>query len=885
MQDHKYKISVIVPVYNVEKYLDECIQSVTKQTIGFKKNIQLILINDGSADDSEKICLKYKKKYPDNVIYVKQENSGVSVARNNGLNYVQGKYVNFLDSDDKWDRDAFAKAYKMLEKNNNIDLVGFRLKYFELSKKYHWLDYKFTGDRIIDIFDEPSGIVIHGPTVIIRYSAIANIRFDENLKISEDTKFIYQIILQKKHYGIISSSLYNYRKRDTHSSAMQTAKQKKYWYIDTLKNCQKFLVDYSLEKYGKVIPFVQYFIMYDLLWRLKANVGFMLNQKEKNEYENQICSLLQYIDDDVIMNQALITHNFKLFCLKIKYGDNFYNDIEIKNNTICYKDLVCTEFSDFSNTIEIFKIEKDSLIIEGRMDYIENAEFYYKLNGKLHKLDTYEREDKSFELNKNYKLKILGYTLHLSISGIKDINFLVKADDTFYNIKNNLIHYCLLNKFNFGYYYQDKYLITAKNVMSISIKHNPCKLRLFAREICYLTYITLAKKRLAVTCMRLLYWLSKPFMPKNIWLFCDREFMAGDSGELLFKYVNSHNNNNTSSINTYFVIDKNYKDFERMKQYGNVVSYHTLKYKLLFLNAKYLISSHADGYVNNEFGNSKEYYIDLYKFKYIYLTHGILLHDSSSWLNRINKNIYLNVVTSPIESDALLSDKYYFEKENLMISGLPRYDDLFSDVEEKNQILFMPSWRSTLAPNIILGTQRREYNKDFKKSEYYLFYQKLLNDERLLKILKEKDLRIKFCVHPSFRAQFNDFVGNDFVEFAIDVNAPYETKCSKFLVTDYSSAACDFAYLKKPVIYANFDYDKVFNVHYYSKGEFDYEKDGFGPNCTSYDDTLKAIINTINNNCKMEDKYLERCNKFFYFNDNRNCERVFKYILDSEKQK
>ena len=70
-----YKISTIIPIYNVEKYLDETIKSIINQTIGFK-NIQMILVNDGSPDNSEEICLKYKEKYPNNIIYVKKENGG-----------------------------------------------------------------------------------------------------------------------------------------------------------------------------------------------------------------------------------------------------------------------------------------------------------------------------------------------------------------------------------------------------------------------------------------------------------------------------------------------------------------------------------------------------------------------------------------------------------------------------------------------------------------------------------------------------------------------------------------------------------------------------------------------------------------------------------------
>ena len=105
--DNDYLITTIIPVYNVEKYLDKAIKSIIKQNIGFKKNIQLILVNDGSPDNSERICLKYKNKYPNNVVYISKENEGVSIARNTGLKEAKGKYINFLDADDYLDTDFY----------------------------------------------------------------------------------------------------------------------------------------------------------------------------------------------------------------------------------------------------------------------------------------------------------------------------------------------------------------------------------------------------------------------------------------------------------------------------------------------------------------------------------------------------------------------------------------------------------------------------------------------------------------------------------------------------------------------------------------------------------------------------------------------------------
>ena len=87
----QFKFSIIMSVYNVEPYIDEAVESVLKQTIGFENNVQIVFVNDGSKDNSGKICQKYQTLYPDNVIYIEQENKGLSAARNAGLEVVTGE--------------------------------------------------------------------------------------------------------------------------------------------------------------------------------------------------------------------------------------------------------------------------------------------------------------------------------------------------------------------------------------------------------------------------------------------------------------------------------------------------------------------------------------------------------------------------------------------------------------------------------------------------------------------------------------------------------------------------------------------------------------------------------------------------------------------------
>ena len=118
----KIKISVIVPVFNAEKYLKMCLNSFVSQTL---KNIVIICIDDGSTDNSLAILDKFKSK-DDRIKIIKQKNYGVSIARNNGISEAQGEYIGFVDADDWVDKDFFEKLYNAAQKYNaDIATAGY----------------------------------------------------------------------------------------------------------------------------------------------------------------------------------------------------------------------------------------------------------------------------------------------------------------------------------------------------------------------------------------------------------------------------------------------------------------------------------------------------------------------------------------------------------------------------------------------------------------------------------------------------------------------------------------------------------------------------------------------------------------------------------------
>ena len=133
---YKFKFSIVCAVYNVEDYIAETLDSFIAQDIGFEKNVQVILINDGSADRSGEICDEYASRYPNNIVVVHKENGGVSSARNAGLDLIEGKYYNFCDPDDLLTPNTLSSVWNFFEAHEEeTDVVTIPMEFFEVRGK------------------------------------------------------------------------------------------------------------------------------------------------------------------------------------------------------------------------------------------------------------------------------------------------------------------------------------------------------------------------------------------------------------------------------------------------------------------------------------------------------------------------------------------------------------------------------------------------------------------------------------------------------------------------------------------------------------------------------------------------------------------------------
>ena len=361
---------------------------------------------------------------------------------------------------------------------------------------------------------------------------------------------------------------------------------------------------------------------------------------------------------------------------------------------------------------------------------------------------------------------------------------------------------------------------------------------------------------------------------KPIWLYSDRVDAGGDNAEAFFEYCTLHR----PDIEHVFIINKNSPDAARLQKIGRVVEIKSFEHKLLFLLADKYFLSHPEIYFINPYGSKKNCYEDLINIDLIFLQHGITQNDLSDWLGRDKMNFSSIITSAKKEYDSFLDAPYGYTEKNLVKCGLPRFDKLENN--PANKIIIMPTWRQDLVGKENHRTNLRNYNPNFTNSEYFKFYNNLINDKKILKAMQEHGITGEYYLHPSLEAQIKDFKPNNVFQV---MQTPYNYNKAfaegNLLITDYSSVAFDFAYLQKPVLYCQFDCNEVYGgKHIFTKNYISAEKDGFGPVLYDYESTITETIKLIENNFQTSPKYQKRASSFYFYNDNQNCKRLLKAI-------
>lgn len=853
-------------------FINNAIDSIINQNIGFKDNIQIIIVVNESVDNSLNIALDYQSKYPENIIVLENEKSDFASSRNLALDYIDADYVNFIEANDYYSKNLLSKIKEFFKKHDEVDVVASPVSVF--SDKA--IDEPVLNQKgIIDLNKDFKLLQLHNYSFFIKYSSLIDFKFPENIINSENKFLINKLFLDNNKFGIVEGAKFFYRKRP----------RKEIDYIDDEYCFNIFnsfyapLIDYSSLD-DKIPNFLQYSFIDELI--LLKEITDLEDIFENNQnisiFWDRLYYILSYLDIDIIKSHEIMPRYLKSFLIYLKNKD-FHIEVDNKNNEVYIKsnDYNINNLKYNMLNFDIVELTNDELNFTGSLTsccYPQNLSVNAIKTDKNGSKEIYKGKYCDYPTTARKSKKILGidweFTYHFDISIPVVKNELFKVNfQVIYSENGNEIHMnnsiglrefaglsTLSNYFVkhssivlfrgktfylMPYSYPKMWKYELKTLLRILKNHGP----FFVGGILY----------------RLAYILLFPFMKnKRIWLFVDREEVADDNAEFLYKYCVKQDD----GIKKYFLMNKNSPEFKRLKETNkNIVPFGSVKHKLLYLFSEKIMSSQLTRRIINPFVFKNSYlYEGVSTYDYCFLQHGVVLHDLSSWIRKYNKNLYLFVTSADAERDSIVNGHYNYAPNRVQVLGLSRYDNLKN--ESKNEILFIPTWRRGL------NTVEEIINSDYLRS-----LNSFLNNKKLINAAHEKGYTLAFRPHPDLWKFIDLFNINE--NFRIAEESYQELfKNSSVMITDYSSVAFDFAYLKKPLIYYH---RESFGEFHYNKGYFDYDTMGFGNVVRTEENLVDKIIEYMDNNCEMENKYKSRVDKFFKFNDKNNCKRIYDWLI------
>ena len=595
------------------------------------------------------------------------------------------------------------------------------------------------------------------------------------------------------------------------------------------------------------------------------------NNDDLDMFWDLLNHVLDYIDSEIILKHRFLNPHEKNFLIYLKNKD-FHINIKSKKVTFKSKNHTITKLHNRKIRLDIVEFKngflnisgfftsncfKDCISIEAvKITDSEEVKFtpeyveYYD-----RKTESFLGIDWKFKTSFDFKIPVekdKSHKLYFNIVYNENEDYVVmpgKVRFTSFSNLSNLSRYFV--KDNIIVNFNDDCISTQPYSYGKMLKYgfNDISSIFSSHEEGYLTAIL----------FRFLYLLLYPFFSnKRIWLFQDRLTVADDNAEHLFKYSIKQDDN----IRKYFII-KDSPDFKRMKSVNkNIVEAGSFKHKLLYLFGEKIISSHVDHSVLNPFYNDNLIlYNGLFTIERCFLQHGITKDNMSYWIKKHYVNLFLFLTSAQAEYESLFNEEYNYSENVVQLLGFPRYDTLNND-NVKKQVLFMPTWR-----NYIRGRDL------FKNSNHFLRINSFINNTKLLDYLNKNNYKLIFKPHFEIYEHIDLFNIPDEVE--VSVNESYQTLFneSSVLITDFSSVAFDFAYLKKPLLYYQAE-DDYHNLDSY----FDYETMGFGSVVRSEDELVDSLIECIENDCKINTEYLNRIDSFYKFNDKNNCKRVYDWL-------
>ncbi len=841
------RFSIVSAAYDVERYLPDFIASIEVQIAENPGLLEVVMVDDGSNDGTLKALHAWADRHPGTVRVLTQPNAGQGAARNAGLEVAFGDWVTFPDPDDILESGYVRSVVDFLDGRDDIDMVATNRVLLddstgEVVDKHPLRRHFAAGDRERRLTTFPDHFHGSAPAAFYRVDRLreSGLRFDHRIRPNfEDGHFSsrYLLLAPDPKVAFLATARYQYRKRSDQSSTLQNSQRHpgrftavlRHGYLDALETAQREL--------GHVPEWLQNFVLYELSYYFAAEDSgskVVSPAPEADEFHALMRQIVRYLDPEVVASfQVVPLRGAARDVLLHAYRDEpWISSYALVDRLDSRQGLVRIVYRFTGEAPE------DVVLSGGEV----TPPAYSKIRALYHHGRPLLRE------------RILwvpaGRALRLVVDGrVRELRFAAPP-------------------------------VPSTTLSPTRLRQALQKRRKTAVKTPGMTWRDRLLLRVAGSRP-----VSRRF--RRSWVLMDRIHNADDSAEHLFRYVHD----NRKDIDAYFTVQRGTPDWKRLRaQYGRkVVAHGSLLWKLLMLNCRNLVSSHADIAVCRPPAITA---LTTPAYRFTFLQHGVIKDDLSSWLNHRPLDVF--VTSTQQEHASIVGDDtpYIYTDRETKLTGLPRFDLLFEQgqrfgPDQRDLVLVCPTWRVWLVPPLKSGSQRRELIEGIEDTEYVREWLEVLRSKELADAAARHGLKVAFLPHPNMdvlagrldlppHVEVMSFEGRDVRELFAR---------SAVLLTDYSSVAFNAAYLDRPVVYFQFDRERMLQGgHVGRAGYFDYGRDGFGPVTETADAAVAAAVDIVDRGRTPDQVYLDRTAATFPLRDGRCRERVVAAIEESGRK-
>ncbi len=347
---------------------------------------------------------------------------------------------------------------------------------------------------------------------------------------------------------------------------------------------------------------------------------------------------------------------------------------------------------------------------------------------------------------------------------------------------------------------------------------------------------------------------------------------ARDNGYWFFRYVRTQH----PEQDCVYAIRRASPDYEKVAALGETVEYGSLRHWILYLASRVQISSQKSGDPNAPLFYVLQVY-GLLKNRRVFLQHGITVSDPD-WLYYRETRISRFLCGAAPEY-AFVRDRFGYPPGGVRYTGLCRFDGLHDPDTDKKLILIMPSWRNWLVARRD-RLQKLEGIEDVAEAEFFKAWRAFLTDDALSKIAETHQVRFLFYPHRNMQPYLSLFPG-DLPHVKLCRREDYDVQTllrrAALLITDYSSVFFDMIYMRKPVIFYQFDYE-TFRRGQYREGYFDYAHNPFGRSCRQKEQVFALLRQALENGFSVSAEYAAAHEAYFPLYDRENCRRTWDVV-------